>query len=84
MLPNVRSAAMADPCRNPLARMQHHLLRRALARASAELDCGARHGAAWLHLMGLSRTEAAALARELRGIATATSVTGFGPAEIIR
>jgi hypothetical protein len=64
--------------------LQHHVLRRALARASVELDRGARRGAGWLHLMGLSAAEADALARELRTLTPATSVTRFRPAEIIR
>jgi hypothetical protein len=67
-----------------LARMQRQLLRRALTRASVELDRGARRGAGWLHVMGFSGAEADALARELRGLAAATSVTRFRPAEIIR
>jgi hypothetical protein len=75
---------MADPCRDPLAWIKHHVLRRALARASVELDRGARHRAGWLHLAGLSAAEADAFACELRGLAAATAVTRFHPAEIIR
>jgi hypothetical protein len=67
-----------------LARMNHHVLRRALVRASAELDRGARRNAGWLHLVDLSGPEADALARELRALASATSVARFRPAEIIR
>jgi hypothetical protein len=62
-----------------LTRMRHHVRRRAFARVAVELDRGARRDAGWLHLMGLSGAEAGALARELRGLATATSVTRVHP-----
>jgi hypothetical protein len=62
-----------------LIRMSHHVRRRAFARVAMELDRGARRDADWLHLMGLSGAEADALAHELRGLATATSVTRFRP-----
>jgi hypothetical protein len=60
------------------------LVRRALARASAEIDRELQLNAGWLRVAGLTSTEATNLARELRtlarnGACTMSAMDGEAP-----